>query len=282
MPRGPPPLPGHRGPSGRAGRACGASARGHHGRPGRVSGDAHRVRRRRGRNRARPCRESERRVVPLGDGGQQNLRRGKGPHFHPAADGETLRGDCREAGTPLSCSSGVPLWGLGRGAERAGCPCMPGAAGDRRAGCGQTARTVRRGDAGVLSLPGLVRHRQPNGAGTDRPALTPWHQCSTLPFQLRDVATCVPVLLKAVAVREPGQPLTPSASLRDGCDDAVLDSLNCGFAPEPPSCPHFRSTGSPRLFDAAHLLQSWPGIRCPRYLAPRRSAWTGSSAGSAS
>jgi len=182
VPRGPPPLPGHRGPSGRAGRACGASARGHHGRPGRVSGDAHRVRRRRGRNRARPCRESERRVVPLGDGGQQNLRRGKGPHFHPAADGETLRGDCREAGTPLSCSSGVPLWGLGRGAERAGCPCMPGAAGDRRAGCGQTARTVRRGDAGVLSLPGLVRHRQPKGAGTDRPALTPWHQCSTLPL----------------------------------------------------------------------------------------------------
>ena len=31
-------------------------------------------------------------------------------------------------------------------------------------------------------MPGLVRHRQPKGAGTDRPALTPWHQCSTLPF----------------------------------------------------------------------------------------------------
>jgi hypothetical protein len=47
--------------------------------------------------------------------------------------------------------------------------------------CGQTERTVRRGGAGVLGKPGLVRHRQTKGAGTDRPALPPWHQCSTLP-----------------------------------------------------------------------------------------------------
>ncbi len=116
MPRGPPPLPGPLGPSGVAGMACGDSSRGHHGRPGRVSGDAQRARIRRGRNRAGPCRESERRVVPLVGGGQHNLRRGKGPHFHLAPDGTPWRG--LPAGCHPALYSGRSLWGLGRRAER--------------------------------------------------------------------------------------------------------------------------------------------------------------------
>jgi hypothetical protein len=55
---------------------------------------------------------------------------------------------------------------------QAGCPRrMPAAEGDRRAVCGKTARPVRRGGAGVRGMCGLVRHRQPKGAETDRPAL---------------------------------------------------------------------------------------------------------------
>jgi hypothetical protein len=44
---------------------------------------------------------------------------------------------------------------------------------------------ARPGGAGVLGVPGFVRHRQPKGTGTDRPGLSPWHQCSTLPFLCR-------------------------------------------------------------------------------------------------
>ncbi len=37
-------------------------------------------------------RQSERPTVPLAEGGQHNLRRGKGQHFHPVADGGTHEG----------------------------------------------------------------------------------------------------------------------------------------------------------------------------------------------
>jgi hypothetical protein len=93
-------------------------------------------------------------------------------------------------GLPQGCDPsfafpGYTLWRRGRCAERAGGPCMLAADGDLRAVCGRHARTVRSGGAGVLGMPGLVMQRQPKGAGTDRPALSPWHQCSTLfPLQM--------------------------------------------------------------------------------------------------
>jgi hypothetical protein len=114
--RRPLPLPGPRRPSGGAGMACADSSSGHHGRPGRVSGDAQRARIRRGRNRARPCRESERRVGPFAGGGQHHRRRGKGPPCHLAPDGPPLRG--LPAGCHPALCSGRALWGLGRRAER--------------------------------------------------------------------------------------------------------------------------------------------------------------------
>jgi hypothetical protein len=96
--------------------ACEDSSSGYHGRPGRVSGDAQRARIRRGRNRAGPCRESERPIVPLAGSGQHNPTRGKGPHFHFAPDGMPLRG--LPSGCHPALCSGRSLWGLGRRAER--------------------------------------------------------------------------------------------------------------------------------------------------------------------
>jgi hypothetical protein len=81
-----------------------------------VSGDAQRARIRRGRNRAGPCRESERLIVPLAGSGQHNPTRGKGPHFHFAPDGTPLRG--LPSGCHPALCSGRSLWGLGRRAER--------------------------------------------------------------------------------------------------------------------------------------------------------------------
>ncbi len=112
----PPPLLGHLGPSGGAGMACEDSSRGHPGRPGRESGDAQWALIRRCRNRAGPCREPERRVVPLAAGGPHTLRRGKGPHFHRAPDGTPFRG--LPAGCQPTLCSGRSMWGLGRRAER--------------------------------------------------------------------------------------------------------------------------------------------------------------------
>jgi len=78
---------------------------------------AQQARIRRCRNRARPCRESEWPIVPSAGGGQHNLRRGKGLHFHPAADGEASEGIAARL-EPLSCAPGFLLWRLGRRAKR--------------------------------------------------------------------------------------------------------------------------------------------------------------------
>jgi len=45
-------------------------------------------------------RQSERPIVPLAGGGQHNLRRGKGPYFHRAADGARRRGIAVRLGPP--------------------------------------------------------------------------------------------------------------------------------------------------------------------------------------
>ena len=98
--------------------ACEDSSRGHHGRAWPVA--------RRGPTgaykanaevAARRVRQSERLILPLADGGQQNLRRGKGPHFHPAADGGPGEGIAVRL-EPLAGVLGHP-WQLGRRAERA-------------------------------------------------------------------------------------------------------------------------------------------------------------------
>jgi hypothetical protein len=70
-----------------------------------------------GRKRARPRRESERLILPLASPGQQNPGRGKGPHFHRAADGAPGEGIAVRLVTPRVVPPAPPRW-LDRRAER--------------------------------------------------------------------------------------------------------------------------------------------------------------------
>ena len=163
----PPQLPGSSGPSGVAGMACADSGTGHHGRACPVDPRSPTAAYKgRPRSRRGLGRQSERPVVPRPGQGQHNLARGKGPHLHPAADGGGREGIAARL-VPLMVSR-TPLVVARPPGQGGLAPRMPAADGDRRAVCGQTARTVRRGGAGDRRTRGLVRHRQPKGAETDR------------------------------------------------------------------------------------------------------------------
>jgi len=97
--------------------ACGDSSRGHHGRAWPVD---HRSPTAAYKANAEVAaglpRQSERPIVPLAGSGQHNPTRGKGLHFHRAADGAPERGLPR--GWNPSLPGWCPRWRLGRRAKR--------------------------------------------------------------------------------------------------------------------------------------------------------------------
>ena len=102
------------------------------------------------------------------------FRSGERRSAQVAAVAVASRNDCagvQRGGSPILLLLGR-LRATFRGRRHASCP---------RAGCGRSARPVRGAATGNGAMAWLVGHREPKGAETEMPRLSPPRQSSTLP-----------------------------------------------------------------------------------------------------
>jgi hypothetical protein len=114
-------------------------------------------------------------VVPMRPG---NSGGGKGPEFRQGSGRGMRAGRVAMSLSPPINGSGTP----GGVPRPAASPTLRGVRACPRAGCGRSARPVRRAGSGNGSMVGLVRHRQTKEPGTDRLDLN--HRATPRPYRL--------------------------------------------------------------------------------------------------